>query len=71
LKKASHDTQRDTAATTALRKEIARIADYAKAHPSDEFVAANKDLLSNAAGGETWTGAGNVSMSSFIWWGVG
>src|SRR5258706_1927115 len=68
---ATQDAQHAAAAQAELHAEIKRITDYAKAHPDDEFVDANKKLISQGVGAETWTGVGNVSMTSFAWWTVG
>jgi hypothetical protein len=54
----------------AQRAQIERLRDYAKAHPDNALVKANQHLLPQLDD-QTWTAAGNASMTSFIWWALG
>jgi hypothetical protein len=67
-----NDPKIESAIDAAQRAEFERIRNYAKGHPGDDFVQANQGLLQQEGlKVETWTAAGNASMTSFVWWALG
>jgi hypothetical protein len=65
-----NEAQLKSATEAAVREQVDRIKQYAKANPDGKLVQANSDLIGGAI--ETWTaGPGDFSVASAYAWAIG